>query len=157
MADPETVERVRRYLVDGVPFNHMVGLRVLAADDTTVEMESAERLDLLNHVGTMHAAAQFGLGEASAGALIVAALGDLVAKGAVPLLAEATIAYRKPAGGTLRAHASLDAAERERVRADFTAAGKARVAVAIRVTDAAGTETTTLETSWALIQRRDPA
>lgn len=154
MSDPATVARVRQYLVDGVPFNHMVGLRVVAADDASVEMELAERPDLLNHVGTMHAAAQFGLGEASAGALIVAALGDLVAAGAIPLLAEATIAYRKPAGGTLRAHASLDGATRERVHAEFTAAGKARVAVAIRLTDAGGAETTTLETSWALIQRR---
>lgn len=148
------VESVRAIMSQAVPFNRALGVRVeqVTAESAVVVMpESAERH---NHVGTVHAAAQFGLGEATAGALVIAAFGDLQAEGAVPLAAQATIAYRKPARGDLHGTATLTTAEQERVRADLAANGKARFTIPVQLTDADGQVTTDLTVEWVLLARR---
>ncbi len=151
MAD---LEAVHRQMLDAVPFNRVLGVRVVAVEAESVEVELPARPELLNHVGTMHAAAQFGLGESASGAMSVAAFGDLLAGGAVPLLAEARITYHRPASGTLRARATLARDEQQRIRADFAAAGKARYEMPVQLTDAGGTVTTTLQVNWVLLRPR---
>jgi uncharacterized protein (TIGR00369 family) len=151
MAD---LEAVRRQIQEVVPFNRVLGVRVVAVEAESAEVELAATPERLNHVGTMHAAAQFGLGESASGALSVAAFADLLASGAIPLLAEARIVYHRPASGTLRARATLPRAEQERVRADFAATGKARYELPVQITDAAGTVTTTLQANWVVLRPR---
>src|SRR5579863_3353222 len=90
------VAGMNRLLDEAVPFSRAVGARVVV-----MELERAEALlpaspQRLNHVGTVHAVAQFGVGEVAAGALILRAFGALQAEGYAPVVAETTIRYKQP-------------------------------------------------------------
>jgi len=151
MAD---LEAVRQQMLDAVPFVRLLGLQIIDMTADSVEAELPVRPDLLNHVGTMHAAAQFGLGENTSGAMAFVAFADLMAGGAIPLVTEAKITYHRPASGTLRARATLALDEQQRVRADYAAAGKTRYELPVQLTDANGIVTTTLQVSWVLLRPR---
>ena len=143
-----------RQRVEAIPFSRLIGLRIVAADAESITGELPSSPGILNHVGTTHAAAQFALGEGMIGAMSLIAFPDLIARGAAPVLAEATVAYKRPAAGTLRARGVLPLAEQERVRAEFLATGKARYEAPVEVTNADGVTTTTLHVAMVLLVPR---
>ena len=151
MADLETVSAI---MTQAVPFNRVLGLRFVAVDDERAEVVLPEAPERLNHVGTIHAVAQFGLGEVASGAMVMAAFADLQGQGYIPLAASAPIAYRKPSKGDLRAVATLTIAEQERIRAELETNGKARFSVPVQLLDAQGVVTTEITVEWALIKLR---
>jgi acyl-coenzyme A thioesterase PaaI-like protein len=151
MADLETV---RTIMTQAVPFNRVLGLQFVAVGTERAEVVLPEAPERLNHVGTIHAAAQFGLGEAASGAMVMAAFADLQGQGYVPLAASAQIAYRKPAKGDLRGVASLTTAEQARVRADVETNGKTRFTVPVQLLNTQGVVTTEITVEWALITPR---
>lgn len=146
---------VQAMMLGAVPFNRVLGVRIESVAPERVEVVLPEAPERLNHVGTIHAAAQFGLGEAASGSMMLAAFGDLQAAGAVPLAAEATIRYRKPSRGDLRGVATLSNAEQARVRAEIMASGKGRCTVAVQLIDAEGVATTELSVEWVLLKRQE--
>jgi uncharacterized protein (TIGR00369 family) len=151
MAD---LEMVRTIMTQAVPFNRVLGVQFVALDAERAEVVMPEAPERLNHVGTIHAAAQFGLGEAASGAMVMGAFADLQGDGYIPLAATAQIAYRKPAAGDLRAVATLSAAEQERIRAEVASAGKARFSVPVQLSNAQSVVTTEITVEWALIKPR---
>ncbi len=151
MADLAAVQQL---LMEAVPFNRVLGVHVERVEDERVVVLLPAAPERLNHVGTVHAAAQFGLGEATAGAMVVSAFGDLQAAGVVPLAAEATIRYRRAARGDLRGVATMTREEQSRMRESVKQGGRARFTIPVQVLDADGNVTTELEVVWALIQRR---
>ncbi|HEY7019475.1 MAG TPA: YiiD C-terminal domain-containing protein [Ktedonobacterales bacterium] len=151
MADLETVSAI---MTQAVPFNRVLGLEFIAVEAERAEVVLPEAPERLNHVGTIHAAAQFGLGEAASGAMVMAAFADLQGEGYIPLAASAQIAYRKPSKGDLRGVATLSIAEQERVRAEVQTNGKARFSVPVQLLDAQGVVTTEITVEWALIKPR---
>jgi acyl-coenzyme A thioesterase PaaI-like protein len=151
MAD---LEMVRTLMTQAVPFNRVLDLQFVAVEPELAEVVLAEAPERLNHVGTIHAAAQFGLGEAASGAMVMGAFADLQGQGYVPLAASAQIAYRKPSKGDLRGVATLSTAEQARVRADVETNGKARFSVPVQLLDAQGVVTTEITVEWALIKPR---
>jgi acyl-coenzyme A thioesterase PaaI-like protein len=151
MAD---LEMVRTLMTQAVPFNRVLDLQFVAVEPELAEVVLAEAPERLNHVGTIHAAAQFGLGEAASGAMVMGAFADLQGQGYVQLAASAQIAYRKPSKGDLRGVATLSTAEQARVRADVETNGKARFSVPVQLLDAQGVVTTEITVEWALIKPR---
>jgi len=152
MADLESVSALMSH---AVPFNRVLGVRVTLVEQEQAEVVLPASPERLNHVGTVHAAAQFGLGEAASGTMVVSAFADVQAEGYVPLAAGAHITYRRAAKGDLRAVATLAREEQERIRREVREAGKARFVVPVRLLDSAGTVTTEMEVEWALVRRRD--
>jgi acyl-coenzyme A thioesterase PaaI-like protein len=150
MAD---LEQLRQRLEE-IPFSHLIGLRVVAADEESLTMELPSSPRILNHVGTTHAAAQFALGEGVVGAMALVAFPDLIARGAAPVLAEASVAYKRPAAGALRARGVLPRAAQDRVRAEFLAHGRARYEAPVDLTNADGLVTTTLTVAMVLLVPR---
>lgn len=146
---------VQRLLIEGVPFNRVLGVRVAAVTDERAEVALPDAPERLNHVGTVHAAVIFGLGEATSGAMVLAAFGDLQASGVIPLAAEATIRYRRPSSGELRGTATLPREGQARIREEVRQTGRARFTVPVQIMDAAGVVTAELEVSWALVTKRD--
>lgn len=142
-------EQVRRLMTDAVPFNRVLGVQVAAVESERVEVTLPESPERLNHVGTVHAAVQFGIGEAAAGAMVVAAFGDL--EGVVPLVANASIRYRAPARGRLRGVAQLAQEQQTLVRDELQRSGRARVTVPVRLLDDSGQSVADMEVFWALI------
>jgi uncharacterized protein (TIGR00369 family) len=135
-----------------VPFTRFIGVEYAEVTPERAVTRLALRPELANHVGTMHAAAQYMLAESAAGAVVAAIFADQMGH-AVPLNAQAVIDYRKPAQGDLTATAALTPDEVKRVRADFTGGGKARCTIPVEIHDAAGTLATTVTVEWVILRR----
>ncbi|MDB6115314.1 MAG: hypothetical protein JWQ83_2267 [Lacunisphaera sp.] len=94
---------------------------------------------LHNHLGTMHAAAQFALAEAASAACLqrhFGAAGDVFA-----VVRGAEIKYRKPAISDLLAFGAPDEATRTGWLAELAARGRAPAVILIDLRDRAGTLT----------------
>jgi acyl-coenzyme A thioesterase PaaI-like protein len=148
------LETLNQVMTQGVPFNRVLGVRVVALGPARAEVAIPEAPERLNHVGTTHAAVEFALGEAASGAMVVSAFVDAQAQGYVPLAAGARIAYLKPARGDLRGIAVLAEDAQRQVRADLESNGKARFSVPVEIRDAVGTLVAEMVVEWALVKPR---
>ncbi len=148
------LETARQQMRDRVPFYRVLGIELAAVAPESVEVTLAQTPERLNHVGTMHAAAQFGLGEAAGGAMAATALEDLIAEGATPVVTQLTNSYQRSARGDLRAVATLSADEQARIRGEMATQRRATFAIPVQVFDAAGKLTTELQTVWVLLGPR---
>ena len=146
------VAGMNRLLDEAVPFSRAVGARVILMEQERAEALLPASPQRLNHVGTVHAVAQFGVGEVASGALILRAFGALQAEGYAPVVAETIIRYKQPARGDLRSIAELPLAEQERIRQQIATDGKARITIPVRIVDNGGNVVTELEVNWALIK-----
>jgi thioesterase domain-containing protein len=154
MADAAGVEEARRVFGDRVPFAKALGVQFEEVGPERAVVSMPYVRERTNHVATVHAAAEFGLGESAAGTLVFMAFQDLAADGYVPVVATATIAYKRPAPGDLRAEATLSKEEQARVRADIASAGKARLTLPVTITNADGVTACEMQTEWAIIKPR---
>jgi acyl-coenzyme A thioesterase PaaI-like protein len=145
---------IDRTLFEQVPFSHHVGAHV-----TSVSAESAEAIlpagqERLNHVGTVHAVAQFGLGEVASGGLVLGAFSELMAQGYAPVAASASITYLKAGRGDLRAVSHFGRAEQDAARAQVAADGKARFTIPVEIFDSADQLITQMQVEWVLLKPR---
>jgi uncharacterized protein (TIGR00369 family) len=140
--------------IEKMPYNAMLGVRIVEMDGGRARGTLATRPEVGNHVGTMHAGAQFSLIEATSGAAVSGAFLDLLGR-ATPLAQGAELTYRRPARGDVSAEASIAADEVERVRRELETAGRARFDVQVTVTDAQGAVATEAVMRWYI--RLNPA
>ncbi len=145
---------MNRMLADSVPFSRVLGVQVVSVSDEQAETLLPASPERLNHVGTVHAVAQFGQGETTSGILLVALFNDLQAQGIVPVAADVAIHYRKPARGDLHGAAILPRDEQARIRAEVRETGRARVTIPVTLRDDEGTVTTEFEIDWVLLKPR---
>jgi acyl-coenzyme A thioesterase PaaI-like protein len=125
-----------------LPFQKRIGLSsteegelCLPADDT-----------LTNHVGTMHAGALFALGEGASGLAILRTVAPALG-GTMPVAKNASISYRRPARGRIRARGSVSE-EASAIKARLDADGKTSFDVAVSLVDDAGVEVATMTVTW---------
>lgn len=145
---------VNQLLNDTVPFNRALGVQVESVAPERVTVVLPEAHERLNHVGTTHAVAQFGLGEVTSGTMTLIAFTDLQQQGYAPVVTDASVKYYKPARGLLRGEATFSAAEQERIRSEILSGGRPRFTIDVRLTDAQGTLTTALRFEWTLLAPR---
>jgi acyl-coenzyme A thioesterase PaaI-like protein len=108
-------------------------------------LEAAPRY--LNHIGTVHAAAQFALAEACGGAYLLERFADLAA-GHLAVVRKAECKFRKPAAGALYAKASIPEEQAGRLPADVAAKGRAFVSIRVEVMDSRGDVTLHAAFEW---------
>ncbi len=100
-----------------------------------------------NHVGNMHASAQFALAEISSGDYLrqrfPAWEGQVLA-----VVRRAEIKYSKPVNSTLIAFPSIEQADEEKLEKQLLAKGRALVAVDVKLKTAAGEVTTHAIYHW---------
>jgi uncharacterized protein (TIGR00369 family) len=142
-----------RELIENIPLNQTMGIRVLEVREGAAVASMPERPEYSNHIGTPHAAAIFALAEAASGACVggsfLAQMGSIT-----PLAKEGTIRYRKIARGGLRASATLAQPMRD-VQAALDASEKGiETRVLVELSDEQGELTTELEVTWYLKKRR---
>jgi acyl-coenzyme A thioesterase PaaI-like protein len=133
--------------VTEIPFNRYVGI----SEKGDGPLELGESGDLLNHLGTVHASAQFALAEATSGAFLQEGFPELEGK-VVPVVRASEIKFRKPANGNLRAQASVSREAAESFIAQFEKKGRGLITVAVDIQDAQGTVTATAKYDW-FVQR----
>ncbi len=146
-----TIETINQMLTDSVPFHRVLGPRAESVEPERVTLTLPAAPERLNHVGTVHAVAQFGLGEAASGAMTLVAFWDLQHKGYAPVVTSASVSYLKPASGDLRGMATLSAAEQRQVRSEILAGGRPRFSIAVQLFDQQSVVTTELRFEWVLL------
>jgi thioesterase domain-containing protein len=139
-----------------VPFARALGVRFEEIEPERVVVSMPFAPERTNHVNTVHAAAEFGLGESAAGALVFTAFASAMHEGFVPVVANASITYKRPAPGYLRAEAALTVEERARALEQLASEGKARFNVPVTITNADGKIACEMVTEWAIIKPRPP-
>lgn len=144
-----SVADVIRAGIEKMPYNAMLGVRIVAMDGGRARGTLVARPEVGNHVGTMHAGAQFSLIEATSGAAVSSAFLDLLGR-AVPLAQGCDMTYRRPARGDVTAEARVSTEDVERVRSELETQGRARFDVRVTLTDAAGTLATEALMRWSI-------
>ena len=143
---------VKAQLGAAVPFANYVGVQIETVEVGAASASLEQRQETSNHIGTQHAGAMFTLGEAASGAAMAGAFAEQLL-GLRPVAAIASIAYKKIAKGTLRAHAKTgDKAEvlREALEKD----GKVQFSVHVSIIDEKDTEVGTMDVDWHVSKAR---
>jgi acyl-coenzyme A thioesterase PaaI-like protein len=139
-------EAIRGGLELAIPFNRHIGLEVVEVAPGRGVVTLPDREELRNHVGSQHAGALFGAGEAASGAAFVGGfaerLGDVT-----PLAQGAEIAYQKIAKGAITATGILSA-DRDELIAKLDEDGKVAFEVDVELTDASDEVVATMHVRW---------
>lgn len=130
-----------------VPFSRLLGLRRTAEGRLMLPFSDAT----LNHLGTVHASAQFALAETAAGDDLGAIFPELVGK-VVPVVRDARAKFRTPATGDLIAFPEISADMRATFAERLAARGRAAITVRVELRMPDGTLTCQAEYDW-FIQR----
>lgn len=128
-----------------IPFNHFIEIAHSSADDCALELAFTDHLQ--NHLGTMHASAQFALAEACSGLALQRHFPHL-ADSVVPVLRKSELKFKRPAQSTIRATAHLDAATKAEFEQQLARKGRALIAVPVEIADQEGTITLTGSYEW---------
>jgi acyl-coenzyme A thioesterase PaaI-like protein len=135
--------------VAAIPFNRFLGLR---ADGAILTLPADPNYQ--NHLGTVHAGAQFALAEAASGQWLLSRFGaEAAANPAV--VRHADVKFRRPAAGELIAQADVAPEEAERFLETLSRRGRAAIEVHVRVLDAEGVVTLEASFEW-FAQRARP-
>ena len=134
--------------VTAIPFNRLLGLR---ADGATLTLPADPNYQ--NHLGTVHAGAQFALAEAASGQWLLSRFGAAAAAN-LAVVRHADVKFRRPAAGKLTAEADVAPDEAERFQDTLSRRGRAAIEVRVRLLDAEGS--VTLEASFEWFAQRLP-
>jgi acyl-coenzyme A thioesterase PaaI-like protein len=125
-----------------IPFNHFLGLQ---SDGSVLTLPAGEKY--ANHLGTVHAGAQFALAEAASGQWLLGKFGDRAAD-YLAVVRHVDLKYRRPASGELTASAEVPAEEAERFRDTLERRGRAAIEVRVEVLAADGSITLEATFEW---------
>ena len=125
-----------------IAFVKLVGIK---QSQNSVSLEYKK--DVLNHIESIHASAQFTLAETQSGLHIQELFPELVGK-VIPMLRESKIKYRKPALKNIVAFASCSDESIEKFKELFTKKGRATLAVSVDVKDSEGVLSASSEFIW---------
>ncbi len=110
---------------------------------------------VMNHLGIMHAAAQFSLAEAASAECLQRHYGAAV-EGVFGVVRGVEVKYRRPATGDLRAFGAPDEHTREHLLAELAGRGRTSAVILIDLKDHAGTLTFHGKFEW-FISRVPPS
>lgn len=135
-------------------YNQALGIRAAPAGAAhLLELPFAPLVQ--NHLGTMHAAAQFSLAEAASAECLQrhfgAALGDVFG-----VVRGVEVKYRRPATGDLLAFGTPDDLTRDRLLTEMASGGRTSALILIDLKDRAGTITFHGKFEW-FISRLPPS
>jgi acyl-coenzyme A thioesterase PaaI-like protein len=141
----------RRRIVAALKATDLAYNRALGIIDAAVGAEHLLELPFAplvqNHLGTMHAAAQFSLAEAASAECLQrhfgAAVGEVFA-----VVRGVEIGYRRPATGDLLAFGRPDEATRAYLLAELNTRGRAKAVILIDLKDRSGTLTFHGQFEW---------
>lgn len=139
-------EQIKLRAVEDVPFARLTGVEVVHVERGLSRAQLKERRDVTNHVGTIHAAALFALGEATSGSAMAGTLAPVLL-GVKAVVAEASIRYVKPANGVITATGKVDG-EPDRIVEELKANGKVRFDLTVTFHDATETAVCEMKVQW---------
>jgi acyl-coenzyme A thioesterase PaaI-like protein len=126
-----------------IPFAQYLGIKPKDRQCLTLELKP----NVHNHIGTLHAAAQFTLAETQSGLFLLSLFPDH-AEEMMPLLRSSNLKYKHPATTELTAFASVDKASKEKFEEQYLKKGRAVLTINVELKDAKGTTTMVSEFGW---------
>lgn len=138
-----------------LPLNRLLGI-VAAPAGAAHLLEMAFTPRLQNHLGTMHAAAQFALAEGASAECLQREFGAAVGP-VFAVVRGAEVKYRKPATGDLLAYGTPDADTRARLVAEMAERGRFCPVILVDLKDRAGTLTLHARFDWFISLVPPPA
>ncbi|WP_291424415.1 DUF4442 domain-containing protein [Deinococcus sp.] len=130
-----------------IPMNATVGVQITDVGAGWATGVCADSAPFRNHLGTIHAGAQFLLAEAVSGAAFAGALARYLNE-AVPLIEKMEVHYVGRAVGDLSARAEASAADLPAALAQYAAEGKARLILNVTVKDGEDKEVMQAQAHW---------
>ena len=116
----------------GLPFNKILLIKESEISDTILMLD--DRVEYQNHLGTVHASAQYALAEASSGEIIERNFGDW--NGAYfPVVRRVEVKYRNPAKGKLFSTGSIEADKAMHAKEELLKKGRTLVDVMVKIVD----------------------
>jgi len=117
-------------VANDIPFNQFLGLRLNGS-----ELALPADPKYQNHLGTVHASAQFSLAEAASGQWLLENFGDSAAD-YLAVVRHVDAKFRRPALGELTARAEVSPEEAERFQDTLQRRGRAAIPVHVQVQNA---------------------
>lgn len=131
--------------VTQIPFNHLVGVKRVESPGGGLELKDAANLK--NHLGTVHASAQFALAEASSGDYLAHHFKEFTAS-VIPVVRSVEAKFKKAATGRLHAKAQVPEEDCHRFVSDLTAKGRAAIGIDVEILDTNGAVTMNARFNW---------
>ena len=115
-----------------LPFNKILLIKKSVVPDTLFMLE--DHVNYQNHLGTVHASAQYALAEASSGETLERNFGDW--KGAYfPVVRRVEVKYKNPARGRLFSKGFIDADRAMKAKKELSEKGRTLVDVRVNIVD----------------------
>jgi acyl-coenzyme A thioesterase PaaI-like protein len=140
------MKKMKAINISEIPFVKHTGI---VQEDAMLVLDPHPFLE--NHLGTIHASAQFTLAETSSGDLLQQVFQEF-AGAVIPVLRKSQIKFRKPATTRITAYPVVEQREREKFREQFTKKGRAVIPVTVELRDEECNVTATATFEW-FIQR----
>ena len=132
--------------VTEIPFVKHIGI-----EQEGSQLALSSSYELGNHIGTIHASAQFALAETQSGLFLQEEFSDIEGE-VLPLLRSSTVKYKSPATTKLKAVAIVSNEVKEKFKEQFLKRGRATIAVEVKLLDSADVITMVGEFVW-FVQR----
>ncbi|HEX2861829.1 MAG TPA: DUF4442 domain-containing protein [Lacunisphaera sp.] len=139
----------------GLAYNRMLGIRDAPVGAMHL-LELPFTAALQNHLGTVHAAAQFSLAEAASAECLQRCFGAGIGP-VVAVVRKAAVKYRHPATGDLLAFAEPDAPTSGQLLSRLAARGRAAAVILVDLKDPSGTLTFHGQFEWIISRPAPPA
>ncbi len=136
------IDKEHKLKATDIPF-----VRHLGIEEENSKLSLDFKNDVLNHIETIHASAQFALAETQSGIHLQKLFPELEGK-VLPVLRDAQIKYRKPAQEKIIAFASTDAEDVAKFRSQFEKRGRASIQINVEVKDINGVLTSQATFTW---------
>jgi acyl-coenzyme A thioesterase PaaI-like protein len=134
--------------VTKIPFNSFLGITKSDGSDTAL-LELNESEKLRNHLGMVHASAQFALAEATSGEYLIQRFKDIIEKvRIIPVVRRAEVKYKNSARGQLKAKAAISDEIAGKVASSIEQKGRAIIPVKVALLDKDGKLTMTATIEW---------
>lgn len=115
-----------------LPFNKILLIKESDVPDTILMLDN--RVKYQNHLGTVHASAQYALAEATSGEILERNFGDW--NGAYfPVVRRVEVKYRNPAKGRLFSTGFIEAGRAMKAKKELSEKGRTLVEVMIKIVD----------------------
>ena len=129
-----------------IPFNKFIGIRRSESHEKAL-LELHANENMKNHLGTVHASAQFALAEACSGEYLLNKFKDYE-RNFVPVVRRIETKFKNPAEGTIYAKASLDPDIENSVIEKLEKKGRVLIPVQVEVFNSENKTTMTAKIDW---------
>jgi acyl-coenzyme A thioesterase PaaI-like protein len=136
---------IKKMNITEIPFNKFIEIFHDDRGESQLHLEFKDHMK--NHLGTMHASAQFSLGEACSGLCLQRAFPQLE-NSVVPILRKCEVKFKRPAKSNIRAQGEIMEENVERFEQQLERKGRASIEVAVDVLDQDGTITMSGSYEW---------